>query len=355
MDWRRGPDPPDEADARPAGERHAPARTDRATKARVLRRGRAAFDRPDSRLDRWAALDAEMESALLERLRRRQSRAAADRPDDLGEPGEVPGDEADNDAQDGDANAPLGVLRLETDQAHPPLVDARSRRAPEKTYISRRRDVDLAGETPEATNDVVERRAPLAMSRAQFERCSTELKEMLDEAGITDASAWLIGSSTTLFPRNDGKVLPKDAEHLGEMLRYRKRTDEQVADALAKYERTRHGQEPRSRSKFFNVIHAMGLEPGDYEVHIYSDQLEAGMSAKYGPSPGRGRGQRKSGLGFWKDDHIRETYPTLRRWSERWEAETGHKPSMAGWARNREGTVKEVGWSMARRDVSDEG
>ncbi|MGH3678778.1 MAG: hypothetical protein ACRDT2_00370, partial [Natronosporangium sp.] len=201
-------------------------------------------------------------------------------------------------------------------------------------YRTTGRELAYVGVSEEAYANLQRGEAPLGMSPSEYQEFRSELDTALAAAGLSDADVRLQGTAATFYSRNPHKEFFADSEAIkaeSERLRGDFIPPEVERDAVTRYEDLGYGDGPQPQDKVFDQEYAaFGDESlrSDYDVQVASDQLDARMREYQATNPEK-RCISDTG-GQWRDVVVRDNFPALAGWANRWTDRTGREVHLAG-------------------------
>lgn len=184
-------------------------------------------------------------------------------------------------------------------------------------YRLQQRDLDFLRLTCEQIDWVLDRRAPLGMTPAQFSEFRSSLLEALRREGIDPAETdiRLHGSGANVFSGSH-KTLPTEAE---------------LADnpeALARLREWLGDDSNRPLRRPFDSMHRLGLDdPSDYDLNISNARMVEIARSRWDPA--RFPKDFMQGHGYLNKGLMNDVFPELRAWAQHWSRTLGRDVSQA--------------------------
>ncbi|MFI5707848.1 hypothetical protein [Kribbella sp. NPDC051620] len=191
---------------------------------------------------------------------------------------------------------------------------------PANGYQVRARDLEFLGYSREQLEWWHGRTAPNGLTPGQFREFRSSLLDALrsDDVPAESVEVFLKGSSVSFFA-NKRKTLPTPAEL----------ADQPVA--RARLEQWLGDDADRPRSRLFDAMHRLGLEPpSDVDLVISSDEMVRRARERFEADPTRGPDDYlHPKYRFVRKSLINETFPSIADWTDRWQAMLGREVTPA--------------------------
>ncbi|GAA0955146.1 hypothetical protein GCM10009554_62250 [Kribbella koreensis] len=191
---------------------------------------------------------------------------------------------------------------------------------PANGYQVRARDLEFLGYSREQLEWWHGRTAPNGLTPLQFREFRSSLLDALrtDGVPVESVEVYLKGSSVSFFA-NKRKALPTPAEL----------ADQPVA--RARLEQWLGDDADRPRSRLFDAMHRLGLEPpSDVDLVISSDEMVRRARERYEADPAHGPDDYlHPKYRFVHKSLMNEAFPSMADWTDRWQAMLGREVTPA--------------------------
>ena len=197
-------------------------------------------------------------------------------------------------------------------------------------YTATPRDFAVAGVDDDAIRAMQARTAPLGFTPADWKSCVAELRAALIASGLDDADVRIRGSSTRFFSDNPDKQFPQSEAAYLEDASAVGLSEDEAQERWRRLGFASGGALPTRH--FFDSRYHLGLdtEHSDYDIQVSSDIVAAQMEEYKLQYPNKDL--VSSHGGHYKFAYVKEPFPTLSTWAERWSRITGRDVIIASFS-----------------------